>query len=302
MSDETIQPKTNGKASLYTKMAAIMLDLQNVSKDGHNKFHKYDYASASGIANAIRPLMGKHNLAFFVDVANIEDCDGKYKIEYIYTFACGDTGETHECRWFGEAQNTNSKGGIDDKALAKAATTAQKYFLMRTFNISTEDDEDVDKTESGRDNSRNQSQSSSSKNYPPYQEGDTKIISIASLKCMASKNGQYIDVKNSWDLRASVWSRGLLVDADWLDRDTDLLNPGDEITYKADDSHPTGVMTYKKGHWLLTTVTNTPLDAAIPKKQEPTTEDAFADDADLVKSEGDLGWERDPNRPDDILL
>jgi hypothetical protein len=295
MSDNTI--KLPAKASLYAKMAAIMAELSNVEKDGYNKFHKYNYVSASNIANAIRGLMGKHNLAFFAEVASIQEQDGKYLVEYLYTFACGDTGETHISRWFGEAQNTHSKGGIDDKALAKAATTAQKYFLMRTFNISSEDDPDVDQGSSGADKTK----SGKVINMPQerwndhpekfialcrgYELGDEDIV--ASLQ---SSVNDFPGTKEEALIRVIAYACAY---------DVNILQEfafgfGDDTTHeKYRDMVRVYIGSLDIKHDPITDV-EPELSEVFP---EPTmTQDAFADDAELVEkhNEGDLGHYGEP--------
>jgi|GEM_PF-4547377 len=52
-----------------------------------------------------------------------------------YTLACGDTGATITTRWTGEAADSQDKG------INKAATAALKYWLLKTFLISTGDED-----------------------------------------------------------------------------------------------------------------------------------------------------------------
>ena len=47
-------------ASLYAKMAKVMGDIERLPKSGHNSHFKYDYATESDIADAIRPLLAKY--------------------------------------------------------------------------------------------------------------------------------------------------------------------------------------------------------------------------------------------------
>lgn len=137
-------PATMDKTRLFSKMAAVMGALSAIPKMGTNTFHNYKYVTASDVADAIREQMAAQNLAFFAETVGVTEQGGRYVIEYLYTFACGDTGAIHSCRWFGEAIAVSQKGVPDDKAMTKAATTAQKYFLLKTFIVSTSDDPDLD--------------------------------------------------------------------------------------------------------------------------------------------------------------
>lgn len=211
--NENAIEETNGLATLYSKMAAVAGGLDSLPKDGYNKFHKYKYVTADTVSNAIRKLMAAQNLAFFVDMGNIEDRDGKYVIEFKFTFACGDTGATRSSVWSGEAQNTNSKGGIDDKALAKAATTAQKYFLMKTFNISTGDQEDTDSHENGRDGTKQKS------TEPTIPKGTERQVKIRSREVRTAKNGTVYNLfmAPTGEMMA-VWSLELFRDKSWCEK------------------------------------------------------------------------------------
>lgn len=172
MTDDIIPMPTSPPpiATLFAKLARVMGKIETIPKDGRNEFYKYDYATASSVSHSIRKLLSEEKVAFFAETMHIQDAEGKYIVEYRYTFACGDTGATHSCKWFGESQNTNSKGGIDDKALAKAATIAQKYFLLKTFIASTGDDPDAD-AEENRPPSRKQKPAATN-NKPPQGSAD----------------------------------------------------------------------------------------------------------------------------------
>lgn len=274
--NENVIEETNGMATLYSKMAAIAGGLGALPKDGEHKFHKYKYVTADTVSNAIRKLMAEQNLAFFVDMGNIEDSDGKYVIEFRFTFACGDTGATRSSVWFGEAQNTNSKGGIDDKALAKAATIAQKYFLMKTFNISTGDQEDTDANENGRDSTKRKPPA------PKISEGTTRQVTMESREVATAKNGtDYNLFRTTSGEMIGVFSRQLFKSHGWCD-DNDW-----EVVGEKESMNFTATITMKaSGHWAFTTIPDfDPEFAAFDNSVEPTEQPALLDKS----NEGDLG-------------
>lgn len=131
------------KATLYKNLAAVMGAMKRVPKDGMNKFHGYQYATAADVADAIRGELASHNIAFFAEMLEAEIKDGVWEVTFEFTFACGETGATVAKRWRSEAQAMNNKGR-DDKGLNKAATAAEKYFLLKTFIVSTGDEPDPD--------------------------------------------------------------------------------------------------------------------------------------------------------------
>lgn len=132
--------------TLAGKFAAIMGEIQRVPKTGINKQQNYKFASESDISDMIRELLAKHNVALFVsmpgkpeqtEIQSKSGATGYHTlIEIEYTFVDGDTGEERTMKWHGEAD------AYDDKGISKATTLAQKYFLLKTFVMSTGDPQD----------------------------------------------------------------------------------------------------------------------------------------------------------------
>jgi hypothetical protein len=139
-----------GRASLFSKMAKVMSLVNRVPKNGMNAFHKYKYATTDDVADIIREAMAEANLALFVEMgepkqeAIEDDSSGKTKrmirttIQFFFTFACGDSGATRTSPWTGQVDDNS------DKAINKCATSAEKYFLMKTFIVSAGDEPDAD--------------------------------------------------------------------------------------------------------------------------------------------------------------
>lgn len=121
---------------LFQKMARIMGELKRLPKTGFNKHFEYKYATDSDIADTIRELLSKENIAFFAEMVSIEQIGKKSRAQFVFTFACGDTGFTRSCSWFAEADDGQDKG------LNKTATAAEKFFLLKTFVMSTGDERD----------------------------------------------------------------------------------------------------------------------------------------------------------------
>lgn len=132
-------------AALATKIARVMGDLQRVPKDGFNEHSKYHYATESAIVDTIRPLLAKHNLAFFV--AGVDEpaiTEGKTRsgatnymttVRVHFMLLDGDSGESITVPVYGS--------GIDmaEKGLYVAYTAAKKYALLLTFMVSTGEDD-----------------------------------------------------------------------------------------------------------------------------------------------------------------
>ena len=126
-------------ASLYKKMAAVMASLQRIPKRGYNSHFKYEYVTDSDVMDAVRLAMGAAGLGFFNNLIDMEQDSKRTLVTVDATFADGDTGATMTVTWAGEALDTQDKG------INKALTGAVKYGLLKTFLISTgEDDPDSD--------------------------------------------------------------------------------------------------------------------------------------------------------------
>lgn len=134
---------TNGDsksaAGLFPALAAIRAAITGVGKDKRNEFHKYDYASAEGVARAVKPLLDKHGVLILPSVQSYEQADaGIMVLTMLYRLVHAPSGEQAECTWLGVGQD---KG---DKAAYKAYTGALKYFLIDLFQIPTSDDPEGD--------------------------------------------------------------------------------------------------------------------------------------------------------------
>ena len=128
----------------YSKLSRITGEILRIGKDGTNKFYNYKYVSADNVAAIIAPMLARENIALLSETANVTATANSYLCEYRFTFVCGDTGYREPCTWFGEIAHTSKNGTYDDKALNKAATISQKYFILKTFMVATGDDPDGD--------------------------------------------------------------------------------------------------------------------------------------------------------------
>ncbi len=139
---EVPKPTAN-RAALFSKIAAVMGELERIPKTGWNDHFKYHYSSDGDVNDAVRHAMANNNLALLVDMRSVkQEAFGKtgnnikFTVEFEFTLACGETGATWSSLWTGEALDTQDKG------INKAATSAEKYFLMKTFVVSTGDAKD----------------------------------------------------------------------------------------------------------------------------------------------------------------
>lgn len=130
---------------LAKKMANILGEITRVPKNGKNKFQNYDYATESDVLDLIRPVLSKHGIALFyscLEVSYIENARTLVKVEF--ELVDGDSGSSRKTVCFGEARDADKQGKPQDKGLYKAMTGACKYWLFKTFLISTGDDPESD--------------------------------------------------------------------------------------------------------------------------------------------------------------
>lgn len=135
--------------NLWQKIAAIYGEVDAVKKTGKNLEQKYSYTEQSAVVAALRNLLAMYGVTIiqsvasrpeFVDIVSKHGAKGwLVRVEYDFTLRNADKPEEKEvARWYAEASD------YGDKSLNKASTSANKYFLMKTFQISDVDSDDPD--------------------------------------------------------------------------------------------------------------------------------------------------------------
>lgn len=136
-----------GYSGIAKKLVLIMGECSHVAKDGFNDYHKYKYASAAGVLEAINAALVKHKVASVVTPAILSSFDvtnAKGNIEHQVTVGCNillidsESGESMDLYGIGTGQDAG------DKAVMKAETAAIKYAYLLSMAISTGDDPEAD--------------------------------------------------------------------------------------------------------------------------------------------------------------
>jgi hypothetical protein len=136
-----------GKAKLFGKIASVMSKVRILEKTGENKYDHYTYVTADAIATRIGAALGEAKVALLPSIIAAET--GEYTtqkggsnfrtvVHMQITLACGESGATWTSDWYGEAIDRS------DKSISKAAVSAVKYFLLKTFLLAGGDEEDAD--------------------------------------------------------------------------------------------------------------------------------------------------------------
>lgn len=138
-------PSTPTYKTLALKMSKVLGEVKRVSKNGTNTFQNYKYTTESDALDAIRPLLAAHKIAVFFDCLSVEEFDNnRIRVQCQIELVCGDTGESRSSIIYGEARDADKQGRTQDKGLYKAMTGAMKYWLFKTFLMSTGDDVESD--------------------------------------------------------------------------------------------------------------------------------------------------------------
>ncbi len=152
---------TNGKGGVFAKILAVMGDVSHVVKDGMNQMQRYAYSSEYGVISAIRQSMIKHGLVIIPSVESVETRDvGETKsgtmqrmttVTMKYAFVDAETGDKFEACFAGV--------GIDvgDKGIYKAITGANKYAILKSFQLPTGDDPEADESTDRNNSGENKS-------------------------------------------------------------------------------------------------------------------------------------------------
>lgn len=136
---------TQSKAPLFAKMARVMGKMDRLKKTGYNQQQKYQFATDADVADLVRQAMVEEGLAFFASMTSYEQSEHitsnnakmtRTVASFLFTFCCTETGATESRTWSSESLDSGDKG------MNKAATAAEKFFLLKTFIISTGDKAD----------------------------------------------------------------------------------------------------------------------------------------------------------------
>ena len=132
--------------NIYRKLLEIQKNVDKIVKDGKNTNDNYDYVSGSRVLEIIRPMMNELGLLLIPEVTGSETLEGQTKsgtarfvmiMHYVFTWVDVETGEQFPVLF--EASGADL--GSPERAVGKAASYAEKYFLLKTFHIPTDKDD-----------------------------------------------------------------------------------------------------------------------------------------------------------------
>jgi len=244
-------PTTSGDpkalAGLYTKIAKIMGEMTRLPKRGHNDFHHYAYVTQEDVYDVVRKALAENKIGFFPAMTGIElvttnkvdKVVNKTRIYFQMTFADGESGATISLPWIAEAVDDQ------DKATSKASAQAEKYFLLRTFIISTGDD--IDPDSEGRSKARSASGKPANQGLPGKDQAGTQSSSQANgngNRAAADVTGATIEQVTP--VKANDWTTFYTKSVPWFDAPKDVV----EKSVAMSDRNAIKAFEALKAHWL----------------------------------------------------
>jgi hypothetical protein len=200
--------------NIYMKLVEVRKTVKYLQKS--NEGHQYKYVSSSQVLDAVREKMDELNLLLMVEVVNknliidtVENVDKYNNTKRTSTYF---TELDLKYTWV-NAENPQEKieipfyaQGVDiagEKGVGKALTYAEKYFLLKQFNISTDkDDPDSHQKKSeGNEGDQNQNNQQQRKQYDDQKkqqkaQSNNKAASEAQIKYVKSLVSKLAKARN----------------------------------------------------------------------------------------------------------
>jgi hypothetical protein len=174
--------------TLHQRLLEVRKSITSIQKDERNQYHKFNYASSSAVLKALRDAMDSNGVLLIPSVTGRETGelttqDDKKNIlthlDITYRWVNVDNPEeTIECSWYAQGIDAGERG------VGKALTYAEKYFLLRFFNVPTDDlDPDAGRRDphggSGGNKNNRQQQTRNNPSGPMTAEQRKSIWSLA---------------------------------------------------------------------------------------------------------------------------
>jgi hypothetical protein len=139
------KPVGTTNMTLVAKLAQIMGEIKPVELDGENQHQNYKFQSEGAIKFAVKDKLAAQGVMIIPSYTVAAQWDahtagGKlaHVVDVMGTFTVTDGNETITTQFPGSGQDNG------EKAMAKAYTSSQKYFLKQLFNISDKSESDPD--------------------------------------------------------------------------------------------------------------------------------------------------------------
>lgn len=131
---------------IYKKLLEVKKKVPYLQKD--KKGFNYSYVTPTAVCATINPLINEQGLLLITQVIDSKSYEipvptkndpnkreWKFDLDFIFTWVDVETGERVDIAW--KASGCNG----EDKGLGSALTYAERYFLLKQFNIPTDSDD-----------------------------------------------------------------------------------------------------------------------------------------------------------------
>lgn len=129
--------KNECAAALARVMQRAGVIPKDASLDTGRKGYQHDYRSKEGLFDALRPLLADEGVFMATKVRSVEPGPKGVVVLLDVTFHHGESGSIVECGGVGQGADAN------DKAVAKALTSAYRSFLDNVFMLGLNSDADL---------------------------------------------------------------------------------------------------------------------------------------------------------------
>jgi len=163
-----LSAQSSPPAEIAKAILSVMEKVTGVGKTGRNEFHRYDYSTKEDVLKVLQPAMVEAGLACVPHITNWRNDDYGNFVVHFDMELMHKSGETHTVPWIGVAQDKDKQGRNGDKWANKAATAAEKYFLLKLFHIPvSEEDADADANNASAGTQEGNAPTKAAKATPP---------------------------------------------------------------------------------------------------------------------------------------
>lgn len=220
-------------AKVANKLLEVKKRIPYLRKDAEG--HQYKYVSPSQVLGTINPILNDVGLILVTEVVSVEHeqvfakpkvhkyyLKGKqeeevkdlletmFHVTFKMRWICTETGESIEVPWFASGVNG------DEKGLGSALTYAERYFLLKQFNIPTDDDDpDAFQTKHmSEEDKQKKAEEAKAAEKKQQEELNRRVEQVCMdiLKCKSMEEVKVISEQNQdiWKLEKVIASRRLL--------------------------------------------------------------------------------------------
>lgn len=135
------------ETNVWQRLLAVRRQIDGLAKDARNSGQNFKYVSSNNVLSTLRPLLNEQGLVLEVRIldhklhskwAGTDTSQKEHLTELTLEFvwvSADNPAERVVCPWYGQGLDTGEKG------VGKALTYGEKYFMLKFFNIPTDEDD-----------------------------------------------------------------------------------------------------------------------------------------------------------------